>query len=300
MPARMIDSHHHLFDLDANPYPWLQLDPPPDIFVGDITPIRRPYLVDDLLADAAGCNLRKSVHIEVGWDPSDLVGETRWLQSVADERGFPHAIVAEAHLHEDGAQAILEEHSAFPNTRGIRHQILAHDDPRFNTAERPDMLTLPAWRAGFALLEPLGLSFDLQIYAHQMADAADLAASFPQTQIVLDHAGLPLLHEEGGWERWETGMRALAAHENVVTKISGLGMVDHSWTTDSIRPVVARTLEIFGVDRCLFGSNFPVDGLYSSYGTVVAAYEAIVGELGLSANEQDAFFYANAERVYRL
>ena len=300
MPARMIDAHHHLFDLETGNYPWLQMDIEIDLFIGDLAPLKKTYLVESLLADAVGSNLEKSVHIQVDWDPSDPVGETRWLQSVADAHGFPHGIVASAHLHADGLEAVLEGHCAFANTRGIRQQVLAHDDPRWNTAERPNMLTLPTWRRGFAQLEKHGLSFDLQIYGHQMADGADLARTFPGTQIVLDHAGLPLLHEEGGWERWESGMRLLAACDNVATKISGLGMVRHDWTVDFIRPIVAATFEIFGVDRCLWGSNFPVDGLYTSYRTVVEAYEQVVADLGLSADEQDAFFYRNAERVYRL
>ena len=133
-----------------------------------------------------------------------------------------------------------------------------------------------------------------------MADGAGLAREFPGTQIVLDHAGLPLIHEEGGWERWQDGMRQLAACDNVVTKISGLGMVRARLDVAFIRPIVAECFEIFGVERCLFASNFPVDGLYTSYRTVVEAYEEVVAGLGLSADEQDAFFYGNAERVYRL
>jgi predicted TIM-barrel fold metal-dependent hydrolase len=296
----MIDPHHHLYDLDLNLYPWLQLETPPDIFVGDITPIMRSYLVDDLLADAAGLGLQKSVHVEVGWNPADPVGETRWLQGVADEHGFPHGIVGHARLHGDDVEAVIEGHCAFPNIRGIRHLVMAHDDARFNFAERPGLLTLPEWRKGFALLEPRELSFDLQVFPHQLADAADLAASFPGTQIVLDHAGMPLLAEEGDFELWQAGMRLLARNDNVAVKISGLGMVDHGWTVESIRPIVAATIDIFGTDRCMYASNFPVDSLYSDYGTLIRAFERIAIDLGLSASERDALCYGTAERVYRL
>jgi len=300
MPARMIDAHHHLYDLEESPYPWLQLQDPPQIFVGDLRPVMKTYGIEDYLADCRPCGVQKSVHVEVGWDPADPVGETRWLQAVADRHGFPHGIVASAHLHESGAADVLERHCESANMRGVRQMLLSHPDPLYDLAERADLLTDPTWRAGFALLERHGLSFDLQVFPHQMGDAADLAASFPGTQIVLDHAGLPIERERGGLGRWRAGMRGLAAHPNVAVKISGLGQVDHHWTLESVRPLVAETLEIFGVERCLFASNFPIDGLYSDYATVISSFETIVGELGLGEAERDALFYANAERVYRL
>lgn len=300
MPARMIDAHHHLYNLEENPYPWLQLAEPPQLFVGDLRPVMKTYDIEDYLADCRPSGVQKSVHADVGWDPSDPAGETRWLQGVADRHGFPHGIVASAHLHEEDVAEVLERHCEFANIRGIRQMLLAHSEALFDLAARADLLTDPQWRAGFALLGRHGLSFDLQVYPHQMADSADLAASFPDTQIVLNHAGLPIKRESGGLERWRAGMRGLAAHANVAVKISGLGQVDHDWTVESIRPIVAETIEIFGVERCLFASNFPIDSLYSDYRTLISSFETIVFELGFSEAESDAVFYANAERVYRL
>jgi len=299
MPARTLDAHHHLYDLETGTYPWLQLDLELDLFVGDIAPLKRSYRVENLLADAAGANLRKSVHVQVDWDPTDPVGETAWLQSVADEHGFPHGIVAHAHLEQGDIEDTLVEHCAYPNVRGIRQLVQAHDDPRFGFVE-PGLMARDDWRRGFALLERHGLSFDLQVFAHQMGEGADLAAAFPSTQIVVTHSGLPLMHEDGWFERWQDGLRLLAARDNVALKVSGLGMMKHDWTVDDIRPVVAAAFEIFGIDRCLWGSNFPVDGLYGTYADAVAAYEQIAADLDLSADEQDAFFYRNAERVYRV
>jgi predicted TIM-barrel fold metal-dependent hydrolase len=296
----MIDAHHHLYNLEENPYPWLQLPEPPQLFVGDLRPVLKTYDIEDYLADCRPCGVQKSVHVEVAWDPSDPVGETRWVQSVADRHGFPHGIVASAHLHEEDVADVLERHCEFANIRGIRQMLLSHSDPLFNLAERADLLTDPQWRAGFALLQRHGLSYDLQVYPHQMADSIDLAASFPGTQLVLNHAGLPIERASGGLERWRAGMRGLAAHANVAVKISGLGQVDHHWTVESIRPIVAETIEIFGVERCLFASNFPIDGLYSDFRTLISSFETIVSALGLSEAESDAVFYANAERVYRL
>jgi predicted TIM-barrel fold metal-dependent hydrolase len=300
MPARMIDAHHHLFNLEESPYPWLQVEEPPDIFVGDLSPVMKTYDIEDYLADCLPYDVQKSVHVEVGWDPSDPVGETRWLQGVADRHGFPHGIVASAELHEEGVAEVLDGHCASANMRGVRQLLLSHTDPRYNLCPRSDLLTDRQWRAGFALLERHELSFDLQVYPHQMAAAAEVAAAFPGTQIILDHAGLPIERESGGLERWRAGMTRLSAHPNVAVKISGLGQVDHHWTLESIRPIVAETIELFGVDRCLFASNFPIDSLYSDYGTLISSFESIVSGLGLSEAESDALFYTNAERVYRL
>lgn len=300
MPARMIDAHHHLFDLEQNPYPWLQQAEPPDLFVGDLRPVMRTYGVEHYLADCLPLGVQKSVHVEASWDHADPVGETRWLQGVADRHSFPHGIVAAATLEAPDAGDVLEQHCAFANMRGVRQALAYHDDPRYRLTARPDLLVDPAWRAGFGLLERHGLSFDLQIYPHQLADARQLAVSFPGTRIVLCHAGFPVDRDESGLELWRSGLRALAAHENVFVKISGLGMLDHAWTVDSIRPIVATVIDAFGTGRCMFASNFPIDGLYSDYATLISAFEQIAADLGLDEDESDAVFAANAERVYRL
>jgi predicted TIM-barrel fold metal-dependent hydrolase len=299
VPERLVDAHHHLYDLETGKYPWLQLELDIDLFIGDLAPLKRSYLVENLLADAAEHGLEKSVHVQVDWDHTDQVGETAWLQSVADVHGFPHGIVAHATLEDPDVASVLDGHCAHANVRGVRQLVQAHDDPRYGLAE-PGVLGREDWRRGFALLEPRELSFDLQLYPHQAAEGADLARAFPTTQIVVDHAGLPFLHEPDGFERWKTGLRELAACDNVAVKLSGLGMMKHDWTTADLRPVVAEAVDAFGVDRCLWASNFPVDGLYSTYSAVVEAYEEIVDGLGLSAAERDAFFARNAERVYRL
>jgi predicted TIM-barrel fold metal-dependent hydrolase len=303
MPQRTIDAHIHLYDLERNPYTWLKAEPIPEIFdgfLGDITPIKQTYDVEHFLADAAPGNVVKSVCIEVGWDPADLAGETAWLQSRADEHGVPQGIVAGAELDDEGIGELLQEHCRHANIRGIREILNAHDDPAWDFSGRPALTNDPAWRRGFALLERHDLVFDLQIYPHQAADAAALARAFPGIQIVLDHAAMPIERDAAGLERWRAATDALAACPNVTAKISGLAMQDHDWTVDSIRPIVAGTLEAFGPDRCMWASNFPIDKLYTDYGTIVSAYETIAAELGLSAAEQDAFFYATAERVYRL
>ncbi len=120
-----IDTHHHLWDLENNPYPWLQEGI--DHFVGDYTPIRHSYLVSDFHRDAEGIPLKKSVHIQAEWDHNaDPVGETAWLQGVADDpasRGMPNGIIAYANLSDPDVEGVLERHAEHANWRGIRHML---------------------------------------------------------------------------------------------------------------------------------------------------------------------------------
>jgi predicted TIM-barrel fold metal-dependent hydrolase len=131
-----------------------------------------------------------------------------------------------------------------------------------------------------------------------MADAAALARAYPDVLIILDHAGMPVDRDEEGIRRWQRGMRELAAAPNVVVKISGLGTVDWNWTVESIRPFVLETIDAFGVFRCMFASNFPVDKLYSDFDTLYSAFREIIEHF--SVDERQMLFHDNAARYYRL
>ena len=272
----IVDPHHHLWDLERFSYPWLSARPLPASVAGDVAPIAKSYLLDDYLADTAKQKVVKSVHVDAGFDPAQPVEETRWLQSIADQRGFPHGIVARAELHRPDVETTLASHCRFPNVRGIRHIVNWHPDPAKTYVTKPDFLTDPAWLRGFAQLKRYNLSFDLQLYPSQMADAAALAAAHGDTTIILNHAGMPVDRDPEALSLWRAGMRALGAQPNVWVKISGLGMVDWRWTEQSIRPFVLETIEIFGPDRCMFASNFPVDKLYSSFDALYDAFKSIV------------------------
>lgn len=293
----IIDPHHHLYDLEHHRYPWLQDGVQPIVF-GDYSAIRKSYLIEDFLADCQNQNVVKSVHIDVGYDRTDPVGETRWLQSVADRHGYPHGIVGYADLGLPDVEAVLEGHSSFPNIRGIRHSLNYHPDPVKTYLDRPGITNEPAWRAGYALLRRYNLSFDLQIYYPQMEESYDLARSFPDTQVILDHTGMPVDRSPEDLADWRKAMGRLAEAPNIACKISGLGMCDWTWTAESIRPYVLDAIEIFGVDRCMFASNFPVDKLFSSYDALFGAFKTITESF--SADERRKLFHDNAARFYRL
>jgi len=297
---QIVDAHMHLWDLSRISYPWLT-PPLPVGITGDVSSIARNYLLDDYLQDLAAndsrVRVRKVVHVEAGADPAGSLAETRWLQGIADVRGFPQAIVAHAELEKPGAAALLEQHAAHANVRGIRQILNWHPDPGKSYTPR-DLLADESWQKGFALLARHGLSFDLQIYPAQMAAAARLAARHPDTPVILNHTGMPVDRNTAGLDAWRAGLRALAAQPSVSVKVSGLAMLDWSWTRDSLKPFVHETLEIFGADRVMIASNFPVDRLFGTAAAYYDAYRALLA--GASEEERGRLFARNAERIYRI
>lgn len=255
----------------------------------------------EFLEGAGDIEVLKVVHVEAGQDPKNPVDETRWLQSLAEapgNHGMPQAIVAYADLSAPDVETVLAAHRESKNVRGIRQILNVHPDKHFDYVGRHFMRE-PAWQQGFERLKDFGLSFDLQLYPAQMPEAAALARANPDTPIVLNHTGMFVDRTSvEGWRQWRDGMRLLAQCPNVSVKISGMGMLDHTWTVESIRPLVLEPLDAFGTERAMFASNFPVDRLYGDYAALWHAYEAVVA--GASEAEKAALFRENAERIYRI
>ena len=296
----MIDAHHHLWDLSMGMHPWLAVGDDEEGPI-DLGPLQRNYLVEDLVRDAANQNLVKSVHIQAGWDRSDPIGETRWLQGLADRHGFPHGIVGDAPRREPGVEAVLEAHASHANMRGIRYILSWHEDPakRFDQfVNRADNLTNPDWRRGYALLAKFNMSFDVMIYPGQLADTLDLARAYPDIQNIINHVGSPIDRDEASMARWREGMKNVASAPNVAVKVSDLCAYDPGWTVDSYRPIVLSLIDWFGVDRGVFASDFPVAAPYGDFDAHYNAFKEIVRDF--TASEQRQLFHDNAARLYRL
>jgi predicted TIM-barrel fold metal-dependent hydrolase len=294
----IVDAHQHFWDLERNYLPWLCDEKAIPFRYGDYRALRRNYLPSDYLRDAAGHRVVRTVYVETEWDPRDFVGETRWLQEIIAASGFPHAIVAGARLDNPDVEAVLAGHAAFPEVRGIRHKPQAAPSPADVRPGAPGSMGDPAWRRGYALLEKYRLSFDLQTPWWHLAEAAALARDFPNTQIILNHTGLPADRSAEGLAGWRRALETLAAEPNVAVKISGLGQPGQPWTVAANGPIVRDAIAIFGIDRCMFASNFPVDGLCADFDTIFSGFKAIVA--GRSHAEQLKLFHDNAVRIYRL
>jgi len=294
--VRIVDAHHHLWDLEACRYPWLMARGVSRFF-GDPTPIQKDYLVADFRADAANYELAASVHVQVGVADGDELRETEWLQRTGDADGLPSVIVAYCALERDDAMAVLEGHLRHSRVRGVR-QIVGRSDSEDAATRSAELIASRAWRSRLAALAGLGLSFDLQLTPGQVPAVADALAFAPDTRIALCHCGSPWDQSKAGLAAWRDGLKLLASHPNVYCKISGLGMFDHGWTEDSIRPIVESCIETFGASRCMFGSNFPVDKLHASYSKTWNAYRRITDSVDSAG--QSRLFENTAREFYRI
>lgn len=291
----IVDAHQHFWDPRINYYPWLCDQPPIPFRYGDYRAICRPYLPADYLADARPYRVVKTVYVETEWDPKDPIGETRYVETLREETGFPTVAVAQAWIDRDDAASVLEQQAAFPFVRSIRHK------PRANKSAKdsaPGGMTDSKWREGFRHLARLGLRFDLQTPWWHLGEAANLARAFPDTQLILNHTGLPADRSVEGIAGWKKAMTAFAQCPNAAVKISGLGQPGQAWTADANRAVVLTTIELFGPARCMFASNFPVDSLCATFDQIFSGFRAIVRDF--SAEERRALFHDNAIRIYRM
>jgi predicted TIM-barrel fold metal-dependent hydrolase len=265
----------HVWDPHAHYYPWLCDERPIAFRYGDYSRLRRRYLVEDYRADTRGWHVARAVYVEAEWDPRDPQGEMDFIQRLRKQHGFPTVAIAQAWLDRADCGRVLEDHARRDFVRGVRHK------------PKPGMMDDARWRQGFARLAPLGLHFELQAPAAQLAEAARLARDFPDTTIVLNHAGLPLGEEAS---IWRAAIARLAACPNVAVKISGMGLPD--------RDIVLTALELFGAARCMLASNYPVDSLRATFNAIYTAFEEITR--GMDESERRALFHDNAVRIYRM
>ncbi|SEB08101.1 amidohydrolase [Variovorax sp. YR216] len=292
------------------------------------------YMPQDLLEDGAGHNFIATVYIQCGWqyratgpDALKPVGETEAVVEVTRECAWPSArtrvaaaIVGYADLRLGAAvDEVLEAQRAAGQGRfrGIRNSGAFHAGFRHGVLPRPmpGLYADRAFREGYARLSRHGLSFDAWIYHPQIDEVVDLARAFPDTPLVLDHIGgiLGVADYEGrpdlAWREWLPSMKRLAQCPNVSVKIGGLGTAVFGFDfasrpsppgslelANAWRPMVETTLELFGTERCIFESNFPVDRSSASYGVVWNALKRLAA--GCSAQEKRMLFRDNAARIY--
>jgi predicted TIM-barrel fold metal-dependent hydrolase len=294
----IIDAHQHFWNLNRNYYPWL-CDPVPIPFrYGDYAALRQNYLPPDYRRDSVGFRVVKTVHMEAEWDRVDPVAETRWIETVHREHGLPTACIGHAAFDRADIAEVLAGHAQSPIVRGVRHKPAAVNDPGDTRRGAPGSMDDPRWRAGYSLLEPHGLSYDLQTPWWHLDAAADLADDFPATTIIINHTGLPVDRSAEGLASWRRALETAATQPNIAIKISGLGRRGQPWTVEANAPIIRDTIAIFGVDRCMFASNYPVDRLAGSFDTIFGGFFAAVAEY--TRGEQRQLFHDNALRIYRL
>ena len=293
--SEFVDAHHHIWrqaDL-----PWLVGPMQPRIF-GPYEAIRRDYPIEEYLADLAGSGVTRSVYVQTNWANGQFEQETAWVQETADRHGWPHAIVSFADFNVEDVRPQLDRLARYRLVRGVRMQLHWHENPLYRFAARPDLCADPKIRRNIARLADYGCSFDLQVFAPQMAGAAALAEACPNVTFVLQHAGMLEDLSPQGRAAWRAGMAQLAKCPNVVSKLSGLGTFIHRNDATHIADIMKDTIALFGAERCLFGSNFPIEKLWTTYRELVDAHRTAAAQL--RAEQREAMFGTTAMRVYRL
>ena len=291
----LVDAHHHVWrqaDL-----PWLSGPMQPRIF-GPYEAIRRDYPMDEFLADIADTGVTRSVYVQANWAPERFEDEVAWVERVADESGWPHAIVAYADLLTEDVRPQLERLARYPRLRGVRMQLHWHENEMYRFAPRSDLALDPVLQRNVARLADYGLVFDLQVFARQMPGAAALATACPEVTFVLQHAGMLEDLSPKGHAEWRAGMETLSAQPNVFSKLSAFGTFIHRNDPAHIARIFRETVEIFGADRCLFGSNFPIEKLWTSYRALLDAF--LAASASLDDESLKAILERTAARVYRL
>lgn len=289
----VVDAHHHLWDLENHSYPWLQ-ESPVETHFGDYAAIRKSYLPANYQTDTGEVQLLASVHVEAHWQGGrDPAGETRWLQEQADVHRIPTAIIAHADLTSADLAAVLDEHGQVSRFRGVRVMCLRGGD-----ASGRKLLRSRSFLRGVAQLAERGLRLELQMNASLVREVRQLVQAFPQLPVMIIHAALPLDRQVEKVHAWRHCIEELSAQNGLHVKLSGLPMTDWQWTSDSLRPFIQHLVDCFGPERVVFGSNFPVDSLFSDYSTLLAAYVVALEHMGDAALHQ--IFRESANRFYAL
>jgi predicted TIM-barrel fold metal-dependent hydrolase len=287
---RFNDPHIHLWDLGTGWYPWFESRKEDADYhgMGDGEKfLGRNYLLDDYFADAKSYDVEKIVHVTAAQTPPSLPDETRFLQEMFEEYGQPHGIIGGTYFERsiEDLDAELAAHAEYANFRGVRQ------------SERIDFGSEHTTEC-FAVMQRRNLIFDMVATNRTLPKAAALAKQFDQMTFVLEHTGWPIDTTPETFAAWRIGMEDMASSPNTAVKISGLGRAMHEWTVEDFRPWVETAIDVFGTDRCMFASNFPIDGSYADYDTLIGAYEELTS--GASEDERQALFAGNTERWYRI
>jgi L-fuconolactonase len=283
-PTRLVDAHVHLWDpARTDWYPYLSGRQA--LTMGDVSGMARRFDVPTYQAEAAGWNVEKLVNVAAATGRHSI-DETLELDRRGEADGHPDAIIGGLPPTESvGATVeLLDRQMAAVRFRGVR-PMGGSDGP------------LPADEVLRALVER-DLVFEVMAHPDQLLDTARGLAAWPELVVVVEHTGWPRSDTDDERALWRAGIDALAAlGDNVVCKLSGLAMPLGSMGVDSFAPWLEHAIDAFGVDRCLFASNFPVDGLHGTFDELFTTYAAVTAALDDEA--RDKLFATNAERVYR-
>ena len=279
----IVDAHVHLYDPAALDFPWMRSVPKLD----------RPYLPTDFRALTAGVDVEMMVFVEVDAAPGQNLREAEWVARQAETEPRLRGMVASIPLEKgDAARTDLDAYAKISIARGVRRLIERH-------ANEPGWALRDEFVAGVRLLAEYGFTFDLCLYHPQLAEVTELCRRCPDVRFVIDHIAKPGIRDRLT-EPWRTEMRAIAGLPNVMCKISGVVTeADHaSWKEADVVPSIAHAIDCFGFDRVMFGGDWPVSELASTYRRWVEVVDTVVA--GASEADRRKLYRDNAIAFYRL
>ena len=274
----MIDSHQHFWQVGRFDYPWM---------TSDLGVLYHDYLPHDFAPILKTNGVEKTVLVQA----SNSVAESRWLLNLADENSFIAGIVGWIDLTSPEIDAQLDELTAHPKFKGVRH--LVESEPQ------DDWLVQPPVLSGLRRLATYGMSYDLLVHTRHLKYVSQVADSCPGLAFVIDHLAKPPI-AQNEIKEWSEALKPLASYPNIHCKMSGLVTEANwtSWQTNDLHPYVEFALESFGADRLMFGSDYPVCLLAASYDRVLESFQEIL--TSLSAADREKIFSKNAANFYRL
>lgn len=277
----IIDTHLHLIDQSALRYPWL----------AGVPALNRDFSYEEYAREARRAGIEHVLHMEVDVEPADIEAETAYVRKLASRpENMIRGAIAACRPEDPAFAAYFERQKANPFVKGFRRVLHVVPDELSDGA---------LFRENLKRLGGTGLTFDLCVLPRQLPRAAALADLAPDVQFVLDHCGVPDIKGDG-FEPWRAAMAEMARRDNVVAKISGVVAYadQESWTVETLQPYVEHTIESFGWNRVVWGSDWPVCTLGGGLSTWVAATHALLS--GASVDEQAKLLSGNARRIWGL
>jgi len=276
--AAVVDAHLHIWDLERSDYAWL---------TPELGPLHRTFTPEQAHVELEAAGIAAAVLVQA----EDSERDTELMLEAAERHPWIAGVVGWVQLDDPPtAERQLDRWQDEPRFRGVRH--LVHDDPR------DDFLRMPSVRRSLRLLADRGIPFDVpDAWPRHLASTADLAAALEDLRIVVDHLGKPPFGSTA-WETWRETLRKVAAHPNTTAKVSGLQVPGSPFTVDEVRPAWEVALELFGPERLMWGSDWPLTVLAGGYGHAWDVMSALIAEL--SPHEQLQILSETARSTYRI
>lgn len=274
----IIDTHHHFWNYNPVDFDWID---------DEMASIRKSFLPQNLKTVISEADVQGVVSVQA----RQCLEETDWLLKMAEEHDFIKGIVGWLPLAAENVKELLEHYSGNPWLKGVRHVVQGEPDPAFILGKD--------FNCGISQLKNYGLVYDILILEHQLPNTIRFVDQHPEQQFVVDHIAKPKI-KKNETEPWARNLKELARRDNVSCKISG--MVTEAeykrWTREQLQPYLDVVMEVFGPSRLMYGSDWPVCLVATSYSVWLNLVKDVLSDL--SPDEQEQIFYQNAVKAYQL